>query len=94
MNVFTTVLLFIVAIDSLVEVLITSTFSFVSLGDKNDEISFRETFLSTYRSFTDARTLMELLIKRYEMEQPGDLRSDEFEQWKDMKLRPTQMQSV
>jgi son of sevenless-like protein len=62
------------------------------VGDKDGEIEFRETFLSTYRAFTDAHTLVDLLVKRYEMDQPGDLTADEFDQWKDMKLRPTQLQ--
>jgi hypothetical protein len=38
-----------------------------ALGVKTVEIEFRDAFLSTYRSFTNANTLMNLLAGRYEM---------------------------
>jgi son of sevenless-like protein len=58
------------------------------------DIEFREAFLSTYRSFTDASTLINLLPCRYEMPEPLNLSPDEFEDWKIRKLRPVQMQYV
>ena len=65
-----------------------------ALGVKPVEIEFRDAFLSTYRSFTDANTLMNLLAGRYEMAEPLNLGPDEFETWKHHKLRPVQMQYV
>lgn len=59
---------------------------------KTIEIEFREAFLSTYRSFTDAKTLMTMLAGRYEMEEPNGLDPNQFEDWKNFKLRPVQMQ--
>lgn len=65
-----------------------------TLGVNPIGIEFRDVFLSTYRSFTDANTLMNLLASRYEMTEPPNLGPAEFEDWKKRKLRPVQMQCV
>jgi len=51
---------------------------------------FRNTFLMTFRSFTSPERLFELLIERYQMDHPASLSTEEFEEWKEKKLRPTQ----
>lgn len=44
----------------------------------------------TYRTFTDAVTLFELLTERYLMDHPAELTEEEFNEWKDKRLRPSQ----
>ncbi|KAK3997334.1 ras guanine nucleotide exchange factor domain-containing protein [Cladorrhinum sp. PSN332] len=48
--------------------------------DKLDA-SFNNTFLLTYRSFTTARELFELLVKRFNLQPPEGLTQAEFEMW-------------
>lgn len=55
-----------------------------------EETLFRNTFLMTFRSFTSPERLLELLVDRYQMDHPGGLSIEEFEEWKEMKLRPIQ----
>ncbi|CAM1502818.1 Fc.00g075940.m01.CDS01 [Cosmosporella sp. VM-42] len=54
--------------------------------DKLDS-SFNNTFLLTYRSFTSARELFELLVKRFGIQPPDGLTASEFEAWRDRKLK-------
>ncbi|CAK7269251.1 cell division cycle-related protein [Sporothrix epigloea] len=54
--------------------------------DKLDS-SFNNTFLLTYRSFTTARELFELLVKRFGIQPPEGLTQVEFEQWRDRKQK-------
>jgi len=54
--------------------------------DKLDS-SFNNTFLLTYRSFTTARELFELLVKRFNIQPPEGLSQGEFEQWRDRKQK-------
>jgi son of sevenless len=54
------------------------------------ETLFRNTFLMTFRSFTTPERLFELLVDRYQMDQSGNLSLEEFEEWKEKKLRSTQ----
>lgn len=54
--------------------------------DKLDS-SFNNTFLLTYRSFTDARELFELLVKRFGIQPPEGLHAGDFEMWRDRKQK-------
>ncbi|OAA64259.1 cell division control protein [Niveomyces insectorum RCEF 264] len=54
--------------------------------DKLDS-SFNNTFLLTYRSFTTARELFELLVKRFGIQPPEGLTQGEYEQWRDRKQK-------
>jgi son of sevenless-like protein len=44
----------------------------------------------TFRSFTSPERLFELLVEMYQMDDPRSLSTEEFEEWKQKKLRPTQ----
>ncbi|KAG9011301.1 hypothetical protein FRB93_003103 [Tulasnella sp. JGI-2019a] len=57
---------------------------------RSQETAFRNTFLMTYRTFTDAATVFELLTEHYLMTHPEELTDDEFNEWKEKKLRPCQ----
>ncbi|AEO68966.1 534c7d71-9a7e-4081-a468-76549fb1a145 [Thermothielavioides terrestris] len=61
--------------------------------DKLDP-SFNNTFLLTYRSFTTARELFELLVKRFTIQPPEGLTQEEYELWKDRKLKPVRFRVV
>lgn len=54
--------------------------------DKLDS-NFNNTFLLTYRSFTSARELFELLVKRFGIQPPEALSQPEYEQWRDRKQK-------
>ncbi|KAH7127705.1 ras guanine nucleotide exchange factor domain-containing protein [Dactylonectria macrodidyma] len=54
--------------------------------DKLDS-NFNNTFLLTYRSFTSARELFELLVKRFGIQPPEGLNQPEFEAWRDRKQK-------
>lgn len=54
--------------------------------DKLDS-SFNNTFLLTYRSFTSARELFELLVKRFGIQPPDGLSQADFEIWRDRKQK-------
>lgn len=54
--------------------------------DKLDS-SFNNTFLLTYRSFTSARELFELLVKRFGIQPPEGLSQSDFEMWRDRKQK-------
>ena len=54
--------------------------------DKLDS-SFNNTFLLTYRSFTTARELFELLVKRFGIQPPEGLSQADFEVWRDRKQK-------
>ncbi|KKA29010.1 hypothetical protein TD95_005366, partial [Thielaviopsis punctulata] len=49
--------------------------------DKLDS-SFNNTFLLTYRSFTSARELFELLVQRFSIQPPEGLGASDYEQWR------------
>ncbi|KAL2164097.1 hypothetical protein VTH06DRAFT_3311 [Thermothelomyces fergusii] len=61
--------------------------------DKLDA-NFNNTFLLTYRSFTTARELFELLVKRFMTQPPEGLTQAEHELWRDRKLRPIRFRVV
>ncbi|KAM0334052.1 hypothetical protein ACHAQA_001072 [Verticillium albo-atrum] len=54
--------------------------------DKLDS-NFNNTFLLTYRSFTSARELFELLVGRFGIQPPEGLASTDFELWRDKKQK-------
>ncbi|KAI1769200.1 ras GEF [Hypoxylon sp. FL1150] len=54
--------------------------------DKSD-FSFNQTFLLTYRSFTSARELFELLVKRFNIQPPEGLTNVEYDMWRDRKQK-------
>ncbi|KAJ2906212.1 RasGEF domain-containing protein [Zalerion maritima] len=52
--------------------------------DKLDS-SFNNTFLLTYRSFTTARELFQHLVRRFSIQPPGGLTSQQYEVWREKK---------
>ncbi|KAI1374620.1 ras GEF [Hypoxylon crocopeplum] len=54
--------------------------------DKSD-FTFNNTFLLTYRSFTTARELFELLVKRYNIQPPEGLSNADYDVWRDRKQK-------
>ena len=54
--------------------------------DKLDA-GFTDTFLLTYRSFTTARELFELLVKRFNIQPPEGLNQGDYEMWKNRKQK-------
>lgn len=54
--------------------------------DKSD-FSFNNTFLLTYRSFTTARELFELLVRRFNTQPPEGLTQAEYEEWREQKQK-------
>ncbi|KAI1505518.1 ras guanine nucleotide exchange factor domain-containing protein [Biscogniauxia marginata] len=61
--------------------------------DKLDS-SFNNTFLLTYRSFTTARELFELLVKRFNIQPPEGLNNSDYDRWKDQKQKPIRFRVV
>lgn len=66
-----------------------SLFALVEQLTRHDKLdsNFNNTFLLTYRSFTTARELFELLVKRFGIQPPEGLTQAEFEQWRDRKQK-------
>ncbi|KAL7896090.1 ras guanine nucleotide exchange factor domain-containing protein [Trichoderma sp. SZMC 28014] len=54
--------------------------------DKLDS-SFNNTFLLTYRSFTSARELFEMLVQRFSIQPPEGLSQPDYEMWRDRKQK-------
>lgn len=61
--------------------------------DKLDS-SFNNTFLLTYRSFTTARELFELLVRRFETQPPDGMAQIDYEVWRDRKQKPIRFRVV
>lgn len=61
--------------------------------DKLDA-SFNNTFLTTYRSFTSAAELFELLVQRFNIQPPFGLNPDEMQMWVDRKQKPIRFRVV
>lgn len=61
--------------------------------DKHDS-TFKDTFLLTYRSFTTARELFEMLVKRFNIQPPEGLSQAEYEIWREKKQRPIRLRTV
>ncbi|KIW03734.1 uncharacterized protein PV09_05041 [Verruconis gallopava] len=61
--------------------------------DKLDAV-FNATFLLTYRSFTTAKELFEMLVKRWSIQPPDNLSPDEYQLWVERKQKPIQFRVV
>ena len=55
---------------------------------------FNGTFLLTYRSFTSAKELFEMLVKRWSIQPPESLTQDEYQTWVEKKQKPIQFRVV
>jgi son of sevenless-like protein len=55
---------------------------------------FNNTFLLTYRSFTTAPELFDLLVKRWTLQPPYGLADDELQHWIDQKQKPIRFRVV
>ena len=56
--------------------------------------SFNNTFLLTYRSFTTASELFEMLVKRWSVQPPPGLANDDYRTWVDKKQKPIRFRVV
>ncbi|KAL2862733.1 putative cell division control protein Cdc25 [Aspergillus lucknowensis] len=61
--------------------------------DKPDP-SFNSTFLLTYRSFTTASELFEMIMQRFNIQPPFSLNADEMQMWVDRKQKPIRFRVV
>lgn len=61
--------------------------------DKLDA-SFNNTFLLTYRSFTTAPELFEMIVQRFNTQPPFGLNSDDMQMWIDRKQKPIRFRVV
>lgn len=61
--------------------------------DKLDS-NFNNTFLLTYRSFTSARELFTLLVKRFQVQPPEGMSTSDYETWRDRKQKPIRFRVV
>ncbi|KAI4143694.1 MAG: hypothetical protein LQ340_006908 [Diploschistes diacapsis] len=55
---------------------------------------FNATFLLTYRSFTTATELFELLVKRYTIQPPQRITGEDYKQWVEKKQKPIRIRTV
>ncbi|EDU48435.1 cell division control protein 25 [Pyrenophora tritici-repentis Pt-1C-BFP] len=56
--------------------------------------AFNNTFLLTYRSFTTASELFEMLVKRWSIQPPHGLDKDDYQHWVDKKQKPIRFRVV
>ena len=56
--------------------------------------SFNNTLLLTYRSFTTASELFEMLVKRWSIQPPPGLANDDYRTWVDKKQKPIRFRVV
>jgi son of sevenless-like protein len=61
--------------------------------DKLDS-SFNNTFLLTYRSFTTARELFEMLVRRFQIQPPDGMAPNDYDVWRDRKQKPIRFRVV
>ena len=61
--------------------------------DKLDP-NFNNTFLLTYKSFTSATELFELLVKRFNIQPPRGITEDDYKTWVDKKQKPIRIRVV
>lgn len=55
---------------------------------------YNSTFLLTYRSFTTASELFELLVKRFSIQPPYGLAKEDYKEWEDKKQKPIRFRVV
>ncbi|KAI9740216.1 MAG: hypothetical protein M1834_004794 [Cirrosporium novae-zelandiae] len=58
------------------------------------DASFNNTFLLTYRSFTTASELFEMLVKRFSIQPPYGLTPDDYPTWEGKKQKPIRFRVV
>ncbi|EPE35600.1 Ras GEF [Glarea lozoyensis ATCC 20868] len=58
------------------------------------EPTFNNTFLLTYRSFTTARELFELLVKRFQIQPPEGMAQGDYLAWRDLKQKLIRLRVV
>jgi son of sevenless-like protein len=58
------------------------------------DTAFTTIFLLTYRSFTTASELFELLVKRFNMQPPAGLTKDEYSIWEEHKQKPARFRVI
>lgn len=56
--------------------------------------AFNNTFLLTYRSFTTASELFEMLVKRWSIQPPHGLAKEDYQHWVDKKQKPIRFRVV
>ncbi|KAF1921444.1 ras guanine nucleotide exchange factor domain-containing protein [Ampelomyces quisqualis] len=56
--------------------------------------AFNNTFLLTYRSFTTAGELFEMLVKRWSIQPPHGIAKEDYQRWVDMKQKPIRFRVV
>jgi son of sevenless-like protein len=56
--------------------------------------AFNNTFLLTYRSFTTAGELFEMLVKRWSIQPPHGIAKEDYQTWVDMKQKPIRFRVV
>jgi son of sevenless-like protein len=56
--------------------------------------AFNNTFLLTYRSFTSASELFEMLVKRWSIQPPDGLAKEDYQTWVDRKQKPIRFRVV
>lgn len=56
--------------------------------------AFNNTFLLTYRSFTTASELFEMLVKRWSIQPPHGLAKEDYQTWVDKKQKPIRFRVV
>jgi len=56
--------------------------------------AFNNTFLLTYRSFTTASELFEMLVKRWSIQPPHGIAKEDYQTWVDMKQKPIRFRVV
>ena len=61
--------------------------------DRLDSV-FNTTFLLTYKSFTTASELFELLVKRFSIQPPRGISEEDYKTWVDKKQRPIRFRVV
>ncbi|KAH8599831.1 cell division control protein-like protein Cdc25 [Bisporella sp. PMI_857] len=61
--------------------------------DKLDS-SFNGTFLLTYRSFTTARELFDMLVRRFQIQPPEGMANSDYDIWRDRKQKPIRFRVV
>ncbi|KAH8725856.1 ras guanine nucleotide exchange factor domain-containing protein [Phaeosphaeriaceae sp. PMI808] len=58
------------------------------------DAAFNNTFLLTYRSFTTASELFEMLVKRWGIQPPHGIAKENYQAWVDMKQKPIRFRVV
>ncbi|TFK77505.1 ras GEF [Pluteus cervinus] len=75
---------------ALVEKLASDSFSTKEAHKLAEDMTFRNIFLMTFRTFMTADQLFDMLVERYRMNHPEQAEGAEYEDWKERFLLPTQ----